>query len=370
MSEPKKSALSSALAGFASKSIDDPFAGSTRNLPVIEEINIVPKFDDVVDDMDDHPKKKKKKDKKGLGVDIMEEGIPGSEETDFLDTLMEDPMYDVRFDQLIESIFDDDEDAELKNNLIALGRKHARMTGINDEETSEIAKAFAVQEQALDSLIEELGRDSLGAQHDIDMMRGLRTRNFKALADLVSAKNSINSTRLSAIKELSSITKTKFDLRMKAKKDDVSGDSAAVASQAIQKLLGTGHNTLLSAIGGRSVASGARDSGASDYEEVTPEEILADNEGYDDSDEDMEDGDLFVKYEGEGVEYVVDFDDTDDDGTPTVYAIDKNGNTVPDYPMPSNIKDLTFTVNELSGQATDQLHRTYKVWKDGHFMNE
>lgn len=117
--------------------------------------------------------------------------------------------YDPEFDDLIENLFEEDEDTALKNNLVSLGRKYARMVG-TDAETSEISKAFSKREKALDDFIEELDRDSAGVQRDIEIMRGLRSRNYKALSDLISARSSMYNVKLSAIKQLTDITKSKI----------------------------------------------------------------------------------------------------------------------------------------------------------------
>ena len=53
--------------------------------------------------------------------------------------------------------------------------------------------------------------------------------------------------------------------------------------------------------------------------------------------EPVTDGDKFIQHENEAVEYVLDIDS--DDGK-RIYAVNKYGDVVPDYPMPSNPEAL------------------------------
>lgn len=362
-----QSPLGKALTNFATSRVDNPYQEETpKNLIFGSSIDVVPKSS-MRDDNLDTKKKKKKKDK-GLTSDLIDEEFEIGALDNDADELRSfvNQSYDPEFDDLIENLFEEDEDTALKNNLVSLGRKYARMVG-TDAETSEISKAFSKREKALDDFIEELDRDSAGVQRDIEIMRGLRSRNYKALSDLISARSSMYNVKLSAIKQLTDITKSKFDLSMKMKKSEGDmGDSSNIASQAVQKLLGAGHKSLIDSVGGRAAISGAikteyPDGSSSieyDISDPDPDELHDMNDEYNDSD-----GDKFIKYENEDVEYVVDFD-TDNDSK-TIYAINKDGDLVEDYPMPSNIDDLAFNINELSGYATDQLHRSYKVRYNG-----
>ena len=53
---------------------------------------------------------------------------------------------------------------------------------------------------------------------------------------------------------------------------------------------------------------------------------------------------------------------TDDDNSPIeVVAKDRDGNVIPDYPMPTNVDQLQFSVNMTTQSAEDELHRKYHV---------
>ena len=253
-----QSPLGKALTNFATSRVDNPYQEETpKNLIFGSSIDVVPKSS-MRDDNLDTKKKKKKKDK-GLTSDLIDEEFEIGALDNDADELRSfvNQSYDPEFDDLIENLFEEDEDTALKNNLVSLGRKYARMVG-TDAETSEISKAFSKREKALDDFIEELDRDSAGVQRDIEIMRGLRSRNYKALSDLISARSSMYNVKLSAIKQLTDITKSKFDLSMKMKKSEGDmEDSSNIASQAVQKLLGAGHKSLIDSVGGRAAISGA-----------------------------------------------------------------------------------------------------------------
>ena len=48
-----------------------------------------------------------------------------------------------------------------------------------------------------------------------------------------------------------------------------------------------------------------------------------------------------------------------------IYAINRHGDVVPDYPLPSDPNSLNFSINEMTGTAVDQLQRTYLLRKNG-----
>lgn len=75
------------------------------------------------------------------------------------------------------------------------------------------------------------------------------------------------------------------------------------------------------------------------------------------------DGDKFIEHEREGVEYVLDIGEGGDERN--IYAINRHGDIVPDYPLPSDPKSLNFSINEMTGTAVDQLQRTYLLRKNG-----
>lgn len=271
---------------------------------------------------------------------------------------LDDELAD-EIDDYLESKFFDDEDSDLRRSLVSMGRKYARDTAITGE-TSVVARAFSGAEKRLDQLLTEVRSDKESLQKDISTMRAMRTRNFKVLSELIETKGQFHATELSVIKEMNATTKAQFDIQSKIKERNEESDNAdAAASKAMQQLFGMGRSELISSVGGYSAMSGAGDNDNDDIETYmsTPSDEFIHKKLFNDVEE--TDGDKFLRYENDGVEYILLVDK--DNGDTTVIAEDKNGNIVPDYPMPSNIEELSFDIDESTLSATDDLHRSYKV---------
>nr|DAQ91426.1 MAG TPA: hypothetical protein [Caudoviricetes sp.] len=262
-----------------------------------------------------------------------------------------------------ESNFSDEDSDELRNGLISMGRKYARDTGVSAEQ-SEITKTFSSSEKRLKDLYDEIARDKVNIQKDIDQLRGMtRGKNYKALSDLNSSKTSYHSTQLQAIKEMNAIKKTEFEMRMKeraAKLASTTGGGDDISTNTIRSLFGAGRNDIINAAGGYSRVSGATGSSIGQSfvsDDMSDDEI--EQTYFSNDPEETTDGDKFLEYEGKGVEYTL---LVDDDNSPIeVVAKDRDGNVVPDYPMPTNVEQLQFNINMTTQSAEDELHRKYKV---------
>lgn len=260
----------------------------------------------------------------------------------------------LEFDELIEGAFEEDENVAIRNSLIAMGRKYAIKAMDEAGESSEVERSFARHEQALAQIAEEITADEVLLARDMELLRGVRGRNYKALADLASAKGALHSTKLSAVSKMIDIQKTKWDISIKLKRErnDDAADSGMAATQAVQRLLSVGRQNLM--------PDEDYDYGPdTDYDDGRPETAI---HMAADLPPAVSDGDVFISHEAEGVEYVLDIDDDD---RRQVYAVNRHGDVVPNYPMPSNINELHFTLNELAGEATDQLQRRYRIRRNG-----
>lgn len=269
-------------------------------------------------------------------------------------------------DEYLEYGSEDDEDRELHNRLVALGRKYSRDTAVTGD-TSEITRAYSDAEKKLKDLIEDIDNDKEKIEKDISRLRTLRSPNYKSLSELVEAKTTIQNIRLSAIKEMNNITKTQFDLKLKASKIDSenAGGDSATTSSTIQQILGSGRENILGLMGGYSGVSGARFASDDDddfdgangiFDDEDDEEI---QKKYFSNVNDVEDeGDKYLKYESLGVELILLYDQ--ETGYKEIIAEDKNGNIVPDYPLP-DISNRTFDISEKTGTATDNYQLTYKL---------
>lgn len=258
----------------------------------------------------------------------------------------------ISFDDYLDnlSVGDGFEDATLKRELTALGRKYARQTAMSGDE-SEIAKAFSPQEALLKSHLDEVTADLIAVQKDIEYIRGYRTKNYKALSELLQTKNQLQSTCLNIIKELNSSKKVQFDLKAKDKAKEQQDNTSQISARALKSLFSMDRRQLADAVSNESVYYSNDESYIS--EDSGEESYCAEHC----NDVDETDGDKFIKYENAGAHYVLIVNEGTD--VKQVITEDKDGNIIPDYPLPSNIDELDFDINYQSRTATDQLHRNY-----------
>lgn len=302
-------------------------------------------------------KERKKRDERPSAGDPILSLLDAEEEELEIEPIdsLDDGEYSSDFDDLIEDAFEQDENVTMRNNLIAMGRKYAIRAMDEAGESSEVERSFARQEQMLLQITEEIASDEILLARDLELLRGVRGRNYKALADLASAKGSLHTAKLSAIDKLIGLTKTKWDISIKLKKErsEDAADSGMAATQAVQRLLSVGRQNL--------IPEDEDDyAPATSYDDGRPETAIhmaADLPPI------SSDGDMFIAHEGDGIELVLDI--SSDDEHKQIYAVNRHGDVVPNYPMPSNIHELNFTMNELAGEATDQLQRRYRIRRDG-----
>lgn len=333
-----KGDLGKKLLSLSTQSIDfsNPFDDEPVTVPIDNYIEAEGK----IETSKDTTTKKKKKNKY---VKAMEKGnaLIDKYENDFIND----------FDDYLTDRFIEDENDDLKNSLIGFGRKYSRDTSVTAE-TSEIQKAFAGNEKILKKLLGEIDKDKEILQKDIDIMRNLPRKNYKVLSELIASKTQFHNAALSVVKEMNNIKKTEFDLKSKADRNKPDETTHGMLSgKTIQDLFGMGRKDILDVVGGYESTTEYNDSDYSD-------DIV--QQKYFNNDEESE-RDKYLKYENLGVEYILIIDKNDDK---YVIAEDRDGNIVPDYPMPSNIEDLTFEVSKSTNTATDDLHRQYKVRYD------
>ena len=302
-------------------------------------------------------KQEKKKSKK---VDKYSEIIKKGD--DLLNQYLDDDIID-DFDGYLGNFLLDDEDTELKNNLIRYGRKYARDNKVS-EGSSEISKAYSESEKLLSELLKEINGDKEQVQKDISNMRMMRTRNYKTLSDLIESKATFHNTALSVIKEMNAMKKNQFELQMKvdkSKKEEEQDDSTA--NKAIQSLFSIGRDNIMVGGSGYADISGSSDAGVetvSSYSDSINEDEIIQKTYFNNDDVEESDGDKFLKYEGMGAHYILLYDDT---GYREIIVEDNEGNIIPDYPLPGDPNELDFEISESTGTATDNLANQYEIRK-------
>ena len=342
--------INGALSYFVNKqtssSFDNPFDDSPDSKITSVQIN------SIIDDVEERRSKEKTyRRKKDKVTRVLEKG------SDLIDRFSTDEMID-DFDNFIASYIYDDDDTSLRNSLISLGRKYARDTKVSGE-ASAIVKAYSENEEDLNKLYKEISKDKEDIQTEINRMRLQRTKNFKTLSDLIEVKSQYHGMTLNIIKERNAMKKAQFDLQFKNDKAKQDDDNNSVAStKAIQNLFGLGRNTIMSSVGGYSGVSGAIDDDLNDGDYGVDEDDIIQKKYFSSDDTEETDGDKFLKYENMSIDYILLIDE---DGNKDIIAEDSDGNIVLDYPIPKNINSLDFEISEMTGTATDNYSRQYKV---------
>lgn len=343
--------LSKFISSNKSSQFDNPFDDTTDTESVsIKKSQMQSKILD--DEYAEHQPKKKKKDKFSR---TMERGNA------MIDAYLDEDLVE-DFDGYLGNFLLEDEDIDLKRNLLRQGRKYARDNKISGE-ASEINKAYSESEKLLSELLKEIDSDKELVQQDITNMRMMRTRNYKTLSDLIESKAQFHNTALSVIKEMNSMKKNQIELQMKIDKTakEENNDESS-ANMAIQKLFSVGRDNLLS--GGYADISGSSEAGIDsddDYSSSINEDDAIQQRYFNNDEYEESDGDKFLKYEGMGVHYILLYDENSD--YKEIIAEDKNGNIVPDYPLPGQPNELSFDFSVSTGTATDNLANQYELRK-------
>jgi hypothetical protein len=128
-------------------------------------------------------------------------------------------------------------------------------------------------------------------------------------------------------------------------------DGSVMNGRSIQALLSGDRSSILESIGGYGSASGSF-TGEGEYEEDMDYGLV----NYKDEDDENETS-IKLRYEGQGVKYVLLIDETN--GTREVIAEDKEGNYIPEYPVPNA---ANCVIDHKSKTAKDtNYHYTYEV---------
>lgn len=300
--------------------------------------------------------KKKKKERKAKKKDSFECLV---EKVETLITEDEDDYVD-GFDSYLEDFMLEDEDDSFRNELIKKGRQYTRTTA-SSKESSELQKIYASNEQRIENLLLDIEEDSKRIHDDIVHLRMGRSKNYRAISDLVEQRRGYHDTTLRAIQELNKMNKDKIELQIKVDREhkDEAGDGDLTAIRAIQNVFGMGRENL---IGSYADVSGSSEAGeVTEFGDIDEDRMIEEKYFKDDEDKPESDGDKFLKYESLNVELIL---EVDDEGTPIqIVAEDQNGNVLPDYPTVEITDDLSFTMSESTGTATDNLSQKYKLRK-------
>lgn len=179
----------------------------------------------------------------------------------------------------------------------------------------------------------------------------------KFTTDLIESINQGRSLSMQLVDKIVSVKKTIADLEFKERKEFGSNNTeqqnlSNYASTYLKQVIDAGRNNI---IGQPSYDGG--------YDDVSDDDIgdIFDsiNDSLGDS-ERSEEADKYLKYENDGVEVEVVYNDNAADDEDKYYYIAKNkdGDVIDDYPLPEKNK---LSINRSTGTATDMYGNKYKM---------
>lgn len=269
--------------------------------------------------------------------------------------------------------------------------------GIKDE-VSSYQNMFKKEQAMLAEILKDVTEQSKNANAKLkDMTK--KSAGYggvsKTYPELLSASNSLNSTRLSIIKEMANLKKTVADLEFKklkemgGEKDGTSNDD--VADSFFKQIVSNRKGFIESSMpGGTMGGLSYSDSGNTnidplniDYEKkdrsqmsydendgneqyVTPKQrkfnitspLHYDNDYQSEYDENEADPYGYIRNENRGISICV---ERYQDGRLQFVAIDKDGESVDDYELPGDDLLLDLSIRPLSKYATDSEGRRYRI---------
>lgn len=323
-------------------------------------------------------KEKKKKSSKGsviddLGIDVIYGGTFISDADDFDDDdEIEESAVDNPYQIDVDNVFEDDYYDDEMDNIIYDQKKSYK----KNKKSDGYMKQFAEELTLLYGLLEETNAFSSDLDKIYKALTSSKTRGFsKYTTDLINSILSTKQTKLSVLKEITSVKKTIADLTLKEAKNsggdaESAGGVNTLAASYLNSIIKHGRNNFVSAMdAGGEYSSGTRSeeiedfvSRVGDYEDDDERQSINDElmesleeSGYSRSSE----SDAYIRNESKEVTVKVQRDVSSGDWN--FIAIDKNGLEVYDYPLPNKttVSPVRFTADGTF--CTDRYGRSYKV---------
>lgn len=323
-------------------------------------------------------KKKKKKDKGALLDDLEVDVIYGGDfvKDKYVQSIQEiHEMAEDDDNNLIDvdKVFEDDDyDDDDMESIIYDQKKSYKK---NKKSDNEFRKEFAEELALLYSLLDETNSFGVDLDKIYKAMTNSKTRGFsKYTSDVITSILSTKQTKLSVLKEISSVKKTIADLAIKEAKSngekDGGNDVSALAASYLGNIIKNGRQNVVSALTGGDDAYYDTDNDAIN-EFVNNAGDYEDDDERDQLNQELLDGldctsyrrssqsDAYIRNEAKEVKLHIQRDI--ETGRWDFIGLDKNGNMVRDYPIPvkSDVSPVSFTSDGSYG--TDKFGRSYKV---------
>lgn len=313
-------------------------------------------------------KKKEKKNKKGTLSTI-------SSDMD-LDVYEEEPLTEEELDEREQSLLDIEEIMERKkksedDDIVKTQKKGYKKL---KEHKNAYKKEFAEEITLLYNLLDETTKFSKSIEKELNGMRSTKVRGAsKYSTELTEIVLSSKQTKLNILKEIASIKKNIADLAQKAEKntkndEDSINKNERLAAAYFKNILSHGRSNFIQSI-----------ERPTDDDEYFIPDTSDDNNGFVDREEleysrkleerldgivnpfRSEAGSKYIEYEQRGV--TVEVHKCVDTGEWDFVAIDKEGEIVEDYPVPTKKSAGRVRFSDDGTYCTDSLGRMYKVYQ-------
>lgn len=322
--------------------------------------------------------KKNKKGKKGLEMDYLSLGeVVNTSEDDTEDDLID--AIDNGDDNLldIDALLNEDDD-QIEDGIIDEQRKSY---GKLKNQENPYKKEFAEELTLLYNLLHEIDKFGKDLEKKYKQIENSKVRGAsKYVNDLIISILTSKTSKLSVLKEISSIKKIVNDLKIKEdgkKSNNAEGANAQqIASTYLQNILKVGRSNFTRQLLGSSSAGGIGESDNDELDELV-DEIESGSNSYNESAMDAiqrkieerleiegnpmrsEAGSRAIEYENRGVKIIV--KKCTDTGEWEFVAVDRDNMIIHDYPVPDKGKVGKMKFSQDDRFATDGLGRTYKV---------
>lgn len=281
------------------------------------------------------------------------------------------PQYDdeTNFYEAIDN-WDNDYEESITEKLAGKGK---RSYSKFKEDENEFKKEFAEELAMLNDLLDEVNSFGKKLDKKFDAIDGSKAKGMsKYLNELITSILTSKTTKLQILKEISSLKKNIQELKIKSdsKKANL-GDNGSLESSAnsyFREIMKVGRNTFVNNFD-YDVDNTITDSEYSSNDDIEYVNSLpaAHNEIHNRISERLEeegagrseDGDKYIRYENMKVDLVIKFNVLNNDWE--VVAIDKDGQQVIDYPVPTKKELGKVKFSADNKYATDKFGRSFKV---------
>lgn len=320
---------------------------SNFSMDSIEDIDIVSSYEDMMKELEDQQP-----------MEILE-GI-ADQDVSFYDTIDE---LDFEYDQ------------QLTDEITTKGkRSYNKMKS----EGNEFEKEFSGELAMYYDLLEEINKFSKKLDKKFDALDGSKAKgNSKYLNDLITSIVSVKGSKLSTIKEITSLKKTIAELQMKSDKANPVEDGSleSSANSYFRQIMSVGRNSFINALNGDETNTiSSEDYSPNDdieYQKSMPDfhddiqQKIADRLEKEGNDRRTADGDKYIMYENMNIDQVVKYDVMNNSWE--LIAVDENMQQVIDFPLPTRQQLGKVKFSSDHRYMTDQSGRSYKVIEKGNY---